>query len=60
MSYEVYMHGQVLGTHIFKLKGEFVQPDSYAEIAEETGKTLKSIDNALQRIKKKISLLLTE
>ncbi len=38
----------------------FLQGNSYAEIAEETGKTLKSIDNALQRIKKKISLLLTE
>ena len=33
MSYEVYMHGQVLGSHIFKLKGEFVQPDAYSEIA---------------------------
>ena len=38
----------------------FLQGNSYAEIAEETGKTLKSIDNALQRIKKKISQLLTE
>ena len=35
MSYEVYMHGQVLGSHIFKLKGEFVQPDAYSEIAQK-------------------------
>lgn len=38
----------------------FLQGNSYAEIAEETGKSLKSIDNALQRIKKKTALLLTE
>ncbi len=35
MSYEVFMHGQVLGSHIFKLKGEFVQPDSYSEISQK-------------------------
>ncbi len=32
MGYEVYLHGQILGTHSFLLKGEFVQPDEYAEI----------------------------
>jgi len=32
MSCEVYMHGQVLGTHSFLLKGEFLQPDEYSEI----------------------------
>ena len=32
MSYEVYMHGQVLGTHSFLLKGDFLQPDEYSEI----------------------------
>jgi len=32
MSYDVYMHGQVLGTHIFLLKGEFVKPDEYSEL----------------------------
>lgn len=32
MNYEVYMHGQVLGTHSFLLKGEFLQPDEYSEI----------------------------
>ena len=35
MSYDVYMHGQVLGTHIFRLKGEFLQPDAYSEIKEK-------------------------
>lgn len=39
---------------------KFLKGGSYSEIAEETGKSLKSIDNALQRIKKKISLILTE
>jgi len=32
MSYDVYMHGQVLGTHSFLLKGEFLQPDEYSEL----------------------------
>ncbi len=32
MSSEVYLHGQILGTHSFLLKGDFVQPDEYAEI----------------------------
>ncbi len=32
MNYEVYMHGQMLGTHSFLLKGEFLQPDEYSEI----------------------------
>ena len=32
MNYEVYMHGQVLGTHSFLLKGEFLQPDEYSEL----------------------------
>lgn len=32
MNCEVYMHGQVLGTHSFLLKGEFLQPDEYSEI----------------------------
>ncbi len=29
---EVYMHGQVLGTHSFWLKGNFLKPDEYSEI----------------------------
>lgn len=33
MSYEVYMHGQILGTHSFLLKGEFLQPDEYSELS---------------------------
>ena len=32
MNYDVYMHGQILGTHSFLLKGEFLQPDEYSEI----------------------------
>lgn len=32
MNYEIYMHGQVLGTHSFLLKGEFLQPDEYSEL----------------------------
>ena len=32
MNYEVYMHGQILGTHSFLLKGEFLKPDEYSEI----------------------------
>lgn len=32
MSFDVYMHGQILGTHSFLLKGEFIKPDEYSEI----------------------------
>ncbi|MBQ2823263.1 MAG: carbohydrate kinase family protein [Oscillospiraceae bacterium] len=32
MNYEVYMHGQILGTYSFLLKGEFLRPDEYSEI----------------------------
>ncbi len=32
MSNEIYLHGQILGTHSFLLKGEFLQPDEYSEI----------------------------
>ena len=32
---EVYLFGQVLGTHSFLLKDGFLQPDGYAEIAEQ-------------------------
>ncbi len=35
MSNDVYLHGQVLGTHSFWLEGEFLQPDEYAEIKEK-------------------------
>lgn len=33
MGYDVYMHGQILGTHSFLLKGEFLQPDEYSELS---------------------------
>lgn len=32
MSYDVYLHGQILGTHSFLLKGDFLKPDEYSEI----------------------------
>lgn len=32
MNYDVYLHGQILGTHSFLLKGEFLKPDEYSEI----------------------------
>ncbi len=32
MNYEIYMHGQILGTHSFLLKNGFLQPDEYSEI----------------------------
>ncbi len=32
MDYEVYMHGQILGTHSFLLRGDFLKPDEYSEI----------------------------
>jgi Sugar kinases, ribokinase family len=32
---EVYLFGQILGTHSFLLKGGFLQPDEYSEIAEQ-------------------------
>ena len=35
MSNDVYLHGQVLGTHSFWLEGEFLQPGEYAEIKEK-------------------------
>ena len=35
MNYDVYMHGQILGTHSFWLKGDFLKPDEYSEIKEK-------------------------
>ncbi len=32
MNCEIYMHGQILGTHSFLLKVEFLEPDEYSEI----------------------------
>ena len=28
----IYMHGQILGTHSFLLKGDFLKPDEYSEM----------------------------
>ncbi len=33
MNNEVYLHGQVLGTHSFLIKGEFLKPDEYSELS---------------------------
>lgn len=33
--HEVYLFGQILGTHSFLLKDGFLQPDEYSEIAEQ-------------------------
>lgn len=32
MSHEIYLHGQILGTHSFWLKDGFLEPDEYSEI----------------------------
>lgn len=32
MNCEIYMHGQILGTHSFLLKNGFLEPDEYSEI----------------------------
>ena len=32
MKADAYLFGQVLGTHSFLLKGEFLKPDEYSEI----------------------------
>lgn len=36
----------------------FIAGKSYGDIAEELGKTTKSVDNAIQRVKKKVSIIL--
>ena len=38
----------------------FLRDKSYAEIAETLGKSTKSVDNAIQRVKKKVSALLKD
>ena len=35
LNHDVYLFGQILGTHSFLLKGGFLQPDEYSEIAEQ-------------------------
>lgn len=32
-TYDVYMHGQILGTHSFYLRDGFLQPDEYSELS---------------------------
>ena len=48
---DVYLFGQVLGTHSFLLKDGFLQPDEYAEIREQyflPGGETDTILNCLQ------------
>ena len=35
LNHDVYLFGQILGTHSFLLKDGFLQPDEYSEIAEQ-------------------------
>jgi len=44
----------------WKVWTEYLQGKNYIQIAEETGKTPKSIDNAIQRIKKKLEMYLSK
>lgn len=34
-NHDVYLHGQILGTHSFLLKDSFLEPDEYSEIKEK-------------------------
>ena len=43
----------------YKILTKYLSGYSYAEIGEETNKPIKSIDNALQRIRKKLKAVLT-
>lgn len=36
METDAYLYGQILGTHTFRLKGGFLRPDEYSEIAQKT------------------------
>lgn len=46
---------ETLSKYEYKILGYYLQGYSYKEISEVTGKTPKSIDNAIQRIKRKIN-----
>jgi RNA polymerase sporulation-specific sigma factor len=45
---------KLLSDFEYKVFEKYISGKSYQEIANELGKTMKSVDNALQRIKKKI------
>ena len=49
---------KALSSYEIKILNLFLLKKSYQEIADEIGKDAKSIDNALQRIKKKIKELI--
>ena len=46
---------EILSPFEFKVLSLWVSGNSYAEISSATAKTVKSIDNAIQRIKKKLT-----
>ena len=35
MTPDIYLFGQILGTHSFLLRGGFLQPDAFSEIAAQ-------------------------
>lgn len=52
--------GDMLSDLEKEVLARYIQGKSYAEISEETGRHVKSIDNALQRIKRKLMKYLNE
>jgi RNA polymerase sporulation-specific sigma factor len=49
---------RVLSDFEFKIISMYIEGMSCAEICEATGKTAKSVDNAIQRSKKKLQEIL--
>ena len=52
--------GEVLSTLEVEVLARYVEGRSYQEIADELGRHAKAVDNALQRIKRKLELTLDE
>ena len=52
--------GEVLSALEVDVLARYVEGRSYQEIADELGRHAKAIDNALQRIKRKLELTLDE
>ena len=52
--------GRLLSSLEVEVLGLYVEGKSYQEIGEHLGRHVKSIDNALQRIKKKVETHVTE
>ena len=55
---------EYLKTHLSKMENEIFEymlaEMTYTEIAEKTGRELKSVDNTIQRIKKKLKTFINE